>query len=485
MLNDEEKMESLRLMEEFDRRKCLNSLSRFSEEAWPLIEPKRRFVPGWHIDAISEHLEAVARGEIRNLLINIPPRHSKSSLVCVFFPAWVWLTRPESRWLFASYSQNLSKRDSVKCRRIIESEWYRKKFMIDWELAGDQNEKMKFQNTREGYRLATSVGGTATGEGGDFLVCDDPHKALEVHSETKRNRVLEWWDEEMSTRANDPKTFSKIIVMQRLHDRDLSGHVLSKDDYEHLCLPAEYEPRVHFTSLNWSDPRKEEGELLWPERFGKKEIDALKSELGSMAAAGQLQQRPAPAEGNIVRRNWWRFYNRRPEKFDKIIQAWDLTFKDSEHGDWCVGTCWGSIGAEKYLLDMTRERLSFTSQLSAVQNFKNKWPDTRAIYVESAANGEALIDTLKKKIPGIMAVPPRGSKMARAQAISPQIEAGQIYLPSPESAPWVSEFIEEWAIFPNGHDDIVDSSTYGITQLTQTVNFDWAPISMTKESSWK
>jgi hypothetical protein len=275
-----------------DRELATRSLREFVRQAWHVVEPATPFVPGWHIDAICAHLEAVTRGEIRNLLINVPPRHMKSLLVSVFWPAWEWIRWPERRWLYSSYVGALSIRDSLKCRRLIESPWYRARWSHVFSLTGDQNAKMRFDNDRSGYRLSTSVGGAVTGEGGDRIVCDDPHKVDEVESDAARKTAIDWWDVAMSTRVNDPKTSAMIIVMQRCHQRDLSGHLLEKGNFEHLCLPAEYEGPTRATSIGFSDPRTEQGELLWPERFGPQEIAELKINLGSYAAAGQLQQRP-------------------------------------------------------------------------------------------------------------------------------------------------------------------------------------------------
>jgi hypothetical protein len=196
----------------------------FVRQAWPIVESSTPFVPGWHIDAIIDHLETVSRGQIRNLLINVPPRHMKSLLVAVLWPAWEWIRFPERRWLYSSYAASLSIRDSVKCRRLIESPWYRGLWGDRFVLTGDQNTKGRFDNNRSGYRIATSVGGAATGEGGDRIVCDDPNNVNEVESDSVRRATNEWFDVVMSTRVNDdPKTTAKVVVMQRCHEQDLAG----------------------------------------------------------------------------------------------------------------------------------------------------------------------------------------------------------------------------------------------------------------------
>ena len=471
---------------ELERELCRRSLAYFAKAAWEIVEPGREYVHGWHIDAICEHLEAVTRGEIRNLLVNLPPRCMKSTLVSVLWPVWVWTFRPEARWLFASYAESLSIRDSVKCRRIILSLWYQRLFGGVFQLTGDQNEKKRFENDKTGYRLATSVGGAGTGEGGDYIVCDDPHRASDVKSQAMREGALEWWDAEMSSRGNNPKTVAKVVIMQRLHEDDLSGHILAQGGYEHLRLPMEYEGPRPPTSIGWSDPRTEEGELLWSERFGAAEVAEMKRRMGSLEAAGQLQQRPAPAEGNLVKNSWWRFYDEPPTDFDQVCIGVDLTFGASENSDYVAMVVLGRKAGQFYLLDVVRERMSFTDSIRALLSLCAKWPNATAKYIEAAANGKALIDTLQEKVPGLIGVRPEGSKEARAQAVTPLIEAGNVFLARPETAPWVQEFLSEWSVFPAGrHDDILDASVLALTKLKERgISFDWLPISILKEPGY-
>lgn len=212
------------LLTEIDREFAGRSLREFARQAWQIIEPSTPFVGGWHIDAIIKHLEAVTAGQIRNLLINVPPRHMKSLLVSVFWVAWEWIRWPERRWLYSSYAASLSIRDSVNCRRLIESPWYQQRWGDSFALTSDQNTKGRFDNNRSGYRLTTSVGGAVTGEGGDRIVCDDPHNVQEAESDSVRKGTLEWFDVVMSTRVNDPKTAAKVVVMQRCHQQDLTVH---------------------------------------------------------------------------------------------------------------------------------------------------------------------------------------------------------------------------------------------------------------------
>jgi predicted phage terminase large subunit-like protein len=470
-----------------ERELATRSLREFVYQAWSIVEPSTPFVPGWHIDAIVEHLEAISYGHIRKLLINVPPRHMKSLLVSVFWPAWEWTRWPERRWLYSSYAANLSSRDSLVCRRLIESPWYRARWGHIFVLTGDQNVKTRFENNRSGYRLSVSVGGSVTGEGGDRLVCDDPHKVDEVLSDSIRTGTLDWWDSTMSTRVNDPKTTAMVVVAQRCHQLDLSGHLLEQGSWEHLCLPAEYEGPSRTTSIGFTDPRKEPGELLWPERFGRREIEEMKISLGSYGTAGQLQQRPSPAAGGIFRRDWWRYYQPQgmnlppvivrlpdgtqtsivaieaPASVDEQIQSWDCSFKDLKTSDYVVGQAWGRIGSIFLLGHQIRGRMDFPATMKAIREMSEKWPQTFGKLIEDKANGSGLIQMLQHQIPGIIPVNPQGGKLTRARAISPLVEAGNVYLPHPDFAPWVPDFIEECAAFPNGaHDDQVDAMTQAL-----------------------
>ena len=475
------------LLNEIDAELASRSLGEFVRQAWSIVEPSTPFVAGWHIDAIIEHLEAVTRGQIRNLLINVPPRHMKSLLVSVLWPAWEWIRSPERRWLYSSYGAQLSIRDSVKCRRLIESSWYQQRWADRFALTSDQNTKGRFDNDRSGYRLSTSVGGSATGEGGDRIVCDDPNNVNEVESDSVRKATNDWFDVVMSTRVNDPKTAAKVVVMQRCHQQDLAGHLLEQGGWEHLCLPAEYEGPTRTTSIGFADARSEHGELLWPERFGPEEIESLKRSLGSYAAAGQLQQRPSPAEGGLVKRHWFKYWQPRganfppvmvrladgtylsipaienPRRVDEQIQSWDCAFKDLETSDYVVGQLWGRIGSCYMLGTQIRARMDCPATVKAVRELSQNNPSAVAKLIEDKANGSAVIQMLQHEIPGIIAVNPEGGKVARAVAVSPLIEAGNVYLPHPLHAPWVNEFIEECIAFPNGaHDDQVDAMTQAL-----------------------
>lgn len=469
---------------ELEAERARRSFALFVRLAWHLIEPATPFLEGFHVDAITEYVEAVMRGEIRRLIINIPPRFGKSSLMSVLFPAWVWISAPATRWLFASYAQDLASRDSRRCRDLIESPWYRERWGHVFQLSDDANRANRFENDKTGVRLATSVGGSATGEGGDFIVIDDAHKADEGDSVLARNGVIDWFGSTITTRLNNPATGAIIIIGQRLHERDLHGHLLQQGGWDHLCLPMEYEPAHPFRSPD--DPRTQEGELLWPARIGPTEVAELKLGLGSYGAAGQLQQRPAPAGGGIFKRQWWRYYGelKALPRLYELLQSWDLAFEAGEENDFVVGQLWGSSGANKYLLRQTRQKLSFSDTVEAIRAM-TAWADQtfprhrgHAKLVERKANGPAVIDGLRDEIPSLIPVNPQGTKTSRAHALSPQVEAGNIWLPGAPNdtntgpdrlltPAWVEAFIQEFESVPRGaNDDQVDAATQAIKRLT-------------------
>jgi predicted phage terminase large subunit-like protein len=466
------------LLSNADRLMCDRSMLEFVMAAWPHIEPET-FVPGWHIDAICEHLEAVSKRQIQNLVINVPPKHAKSLLVSVLWPAWEWgpNNRPSLRFLTISYAATLSLRDAGKARQLIQSPWYQKQWGYRYQLSDDQNAKGRYNTNHNGYRVSSSIGGIGTGEGGERLIIDDPISIDESNSPVKRQTVLDWWDHVMPTRRNDPKSSATVLIMQRTHHEDLAGHIKDTlgSSYEYLVLPGEFEvaTRCH-TKIGWRDPRTKEGDLLWPARFGKKEMEMLKLRLGSHEYASQIQQRPSPLEGGLVQRSWWKYYQVMPplDTFDQICQSWDLAFKALDTSSYVVGQVWGQIGAQRYLLDRVREHMTFTESIRAIVNMTDKWPQAKAKYIEDKANGPAVIDAMNKKISGLIACTPEGSKESRLWAVTPEIEAGNVFLPHPSIAPWVEEYVEQMSQFPHGaHDDDPDATSQALIEMTKRQRF--------------
>lgn len=492
--------------------KARRSLHEFVRLAWPVVEPATAFIDNWHVGAICEHLEAITRSELTRLLINVPPGHAKSLLVTVLWPAWVWTHRPAWRGLFASYAYDLAERDSVRCRTLIRSDWYQV-FMETgaWRIVADQDTKGYFVNSASGFRFSTSVGAQATGWRGDAVIVDDPLSAKEAPSKLARQEAIYWWDKVMSSRLNDMNRGARVIIMQRLHENDLAGHVLAEGGYEHLCLPSEFDPRRRARTyhdlpvgapegrahsqvapapttrerrLLWQDPRTEEGELLFPALFPPSVLAQAKKDLGSDGFAGQHDQRPAPDGGGRFKRAWWRFWKpdgaasdaaRRPEgcsdgpartvpPLDTVIISLDAAFKATDSADFVVFQVWGAAQADRYLLAQVRARMSFTETVETFRRLSRDWPDADRKLVEDKANGSAVVSTLQHEIAGILAVNPEGGKEARAAAVQPQVESGNVYLP--DGAPWLDAFVEEFAAFPRGrHDDQVDALSQALLDL--------------------
>ena len=440
-------------------------LADFVKAFWPIVEPTTPLIWNWHLDLVCEYLEAVTAGRIQDLIINMPPRHAKSTLVSVMWPCWVWVSEASKRMIFSSYAQELATRDSVKCRRILTSPEFLSRWGDRVRLTGDQNVKTRYENTATGYRMATSVGGSVTGEGGDVLVVDDPHNIKEIHSDTIRRSVLEWWDSVMSTRRNDPERSARVIIMQRGHREDLSGHVLKRDDYHHLCIQSVAEKKETITfPVSGRKVERREGDLLWPKRYGKDAIAEARRELGSYGFAAQHQQRPTPLGGGIIKRAWWKFYRKLPESVAQCVQSWDTAFKKGEQNDYTVGSTWIEASDGLYLVDLWRKRVEFPELKRAVVAQYDKHRPF-AVLIEDKASGQSLIQSMKRdtRLP-IKAIGVDSDKIARVHAISPAIEAGTIYLP--ERASWLADFLDEFEAFPNGsYDDQVDSVSQALAFL--------------------
>lgn len=480
------------VLRERGRRKASASLYEFVRQAWDVVEPGVKFVPSWHIEAICEHLEAVSSGEIRKLLINVPPRHSKSTLVSVMWPMWEWLTSPSEKFLCASYSGALSIRDNLKARRLVQSPWYQERWGHMFELAGDQNAKQRFENDKTGYRLATSVGGTATGEGGSRLLLDDPHSAQEAQSDAMRESALEWFDMVWSTRLNDPKRDAMVTIMQRLHERDISGHILEDiGGWEHLCIPAEYDGKKRSTVLGGYDPRKKRGELICPERFGEKEITDLKQLLGAYGVAGQLQQDPTPSEGGILKTKYFNMWpaDKGLPQFEYILQSYDCAFTEKTTGDPTACTVWAVFSYEGkrnvMLIDAWDEHLSYPDlRKRAIKEYTTEYggmseksPYTRArrpdrVLVEAKASGQSLLQDLRlAKVPAVGYNPGMADKVSRAHQAAPTLELGLLWIPESgknrgQTVSWAQEFIKQLTKFPVAeHDDYVDTFTQAVIYL--------------------
>ena len=397
----------------------------------------------------------------------------KSISVAVALPAWTWTLQPSKKFLFASYASSLSIRDSVKCRRLVESPWYKNHFGEMFSLTGDQNQKQRFENNKTGQRIATSVDGALTGEGGDIIVIDDPHNVREADSSTVREGVLDWWDQAMQSRLNDPKTGAFIIIMQRVHENDLTGHILANEheEWDHLCLPARYEighPTPTRSSLFFTDPRTKDNELLWPERVDDITLTNLEKSLGSYASAGQLQQRPMPKGGGILKSEWWVPWEKNDlPDIEYVIQSWDTAFSTKEKSSYSARTTWGVFREEGQInaivLDMWYDRVTYPELRSIAQESYNEYqPD--AVLIEKKASGQSLLQDLRMAGVPVLEYSPDRDKEARAHASSALLEDGRIWFPS--SKKWAKNLIDICAAFPAGdNDDIVDTCTQAWLRL--------------------
>lgn len=453
-------------LEAIRKERAERSFYEFVKQAWHVVEPATEFVDGEHIRLICETLQRTGPGGIQALVINIPPRCMKSLLTCVFFPAWKWIIAPGTRFLYSSYSLQLATRDSIKCRRLIESPWYQERWRDRYKLATDQNSKSRYENTKGGHRVICSPDSSTTGEGGDYIIVDDPVNVTDALSDSEREKVVEWWDTSMSTRVNDPATATRIIIGQRVHVEDLSGHCLQTGNYFHLCLPAEYEVKDYNDQPKLiSDFRTIEGQLLWPERLSQEFLDGQKAALGSYSYAGQYQQRPTPPGGVIIHTDWLRYYEHLPEKLDTLIQSWDLTFTNSKTSDFVVGQVWGRAGANFYLIDQVRGRFDFPETIKQIKALSVRYPQATIKLIEKAANGFAAIATLQNEVPGLIAVPATKSKEARLIAVAPLFESGNVYLP--QGTAFLDAYTQELTAFPSApHDDQVDATTQALQRLS-------------------
>ena len=444
------------------KERCRRNLYYFVQRAWPILEPITPFVPGRHIEAICNELQQIADSDgLTNLVINIPPRHMKSLIVSVIFPVWLWIRNPGLRILSASYSLSLATRDCMKSRALIQSDWFQQNWSELITLKADNNQKTRYENTAGGLREIASPEATTTGLGGDILIVDDPLDAMDAHSDTRREACLTWYKESFENRLNSPTKGARICVMQRLHENDLSGYMLSQG-YKHLCLPAEYSTTHPFRSPQ--DWRTTDGELLWPEQFPQEVLDSYRQN-GSTFYAGQYQQLPAPEGGTIIKSEWLMFWEGIREKLPpggEFVQSWDLAFDGKADSDYVVGQVWYVHGADYYLVEQVRGQWDFPATIDQFLGLVDKYKCSRR-YVERKANGAALIDSLKHRVPGIIAVSPTDSKIQRVYAVSSKFESGNVYLP--QNARWVESYVYELTVFPAGaHDDQVDATTQLLSQ---------------------
>lgn len=451
--------------------KLEHSLAAYTRAAWHILEPAHPFVPNWHLDAIAEHLEAVSAGEITRLLINIPPRCMKSLSVSVLWMSWQWTRSPSTRWLFLTYQDDLCTRDSLKCRRLILSPWYQERWGHVFQLSMDQRTKVNFDNNRQGVRLARTMIGSR-GQGGDIVVVDDPHNTEAAESEPMRTKTLRQWNEEVSTRHDDPKTGATVVMMQRLHQKDVTGDILEKaepGEWEHLMLPMRFDPeRRCVTSLGFKDPRKERNEPLWPEHMPLDSLPmrAMARKLGPYGVAGQWQQDPTAREGGQFERAWFQLkYEDVPRGSTMLwVRWWDLAGTEGGGAYTCgclmgirvtdglvfvkhvVRGQWGAADRNDQILatvqnDAVRDGIGVPKQDNG-EIVPNKFMVENWVEQEPGSGGKDQAKAVVRLLAGYRIFSKRstGDKFTRADPFAGAAKNGDIYvLPGP----WRESFLDE------------------------------------------
>lgn len=459
------------------------SLSHFVELAWSQVEPNT-FIPNWHLELICRELEKVTEGEVSDLLINIPPGCAKSLITCVFWPAWVWGPRgwPSSKWFFASYSDELTTRDSIRRRNLMTSQWYQSKWGDRVQLNKDQNLKTRYGNSAGGEMMSSSVGGAGLGEHPAFLVVDDPSKTKEAESEKERENVKMWWQNTVVTRGL-LKNSRRVVVMQRLHRDDLSGVIIDSGRAKHICLPMFFE--VNHPNRCPDDPRTKEGELLWPAAFTPARIKQITGTMPVSTQAGQLQQRPTAAGGGNFKQSWFRYYKDmgeyyeltypttedRPQKTRRVLKrhCWrfgiaDTALTENEQND---PTAVAIVDVERreggesciFFVDVLNFYAEAPEVKKILQNLLVKY-NLLFIGVEDTLDGKHIIQQFKKAGLPIRSIKTDGKdKVFRAIPLSIDMENESIWFKA--GAEWLQKFESQLLMFPNDtHDDMVDVAAH-------------------------
>jgi len=482
--------------------KAEDSFYEFVKQAWEVVEGGNEFVDGWHIKAICEHLEAGYRREILRLLMNIPPRCMKTTLTLIMFPAWVFIKNPSERFLTSSYTRDLSKEAARKCKELILSPWYQERWGHLFSLSKDQREKANFTNNKGGAYIATSTNGTTTGRGGTFLIADDPNDTRRAESVAKKKESIDWFSRTWSTRGNKPSRTVRIVMQQRVDMEDISGFVINNDyrnAWVKLILPMEFEvPRcaetvpLPFTKgKKWKDPRTKEGQLLWPEHMTASAVEDLKIEMHSPTAiAGQLQQRPTAAEGDCIKRAWFRWWKESyvPDCI-QVIQSWDTALSDKKTACYSACTTWGLFYDEKdnlnvILLSAYRGRISYPELRSRAKKLAADYRDDGSkpitpdgkhvpdyVLVEEKSSGISLLQDFNAAGINSFGFNPDkfGNKLTRVHVITHLLEGGRVWVAAePPNYTRLfgsaAEFVESCVSFP-AERDYTDSMVQVLLKL--------------------
>jgi predicted phage terminase large subunit-like protein len=437
----------------------------FVHRSFRELNPSVQFMPTWHNELVASKLEACLRGQVKRLIINVPPRSLKSLQAAVALPAFALGHNPSAQIICASYGQDLANKHSLDCRNLVSSSWYRTLFP-NTRLSPQKQSLQEFVTTQNGFRLATSVGGVLTGRGADIIIIDDPLKPDEAVSETQRKAANEWYDHTLYSRLNDKRTGCIIIIMQRLHEDDLVGHVLEQEQWEHVRLPAiseEEETHVIRSFFGTRTVHRAAGEALHSEREPLAVLQHIRRTIGEYNFAGQYQQQPSPLGGGMVKAEWFKFYTpgEQPSKFEIVFQSWDTANKNTELSDYSVCTTWGLKRKQLYLLDVYRQRLEFPELKRAIVNWASHFRASNVL-IEDKASGTALIqDLIRDGVLGVTSYEPTMEKIMRLHSVLSTIENGFVYLP--EQADWLAEYLHELTTFPSAkHDDQADSTSQAL-----------------------
>lgn len=452
-----------------DREACAQSLGEFIRRSWHVLEPEQQYVHGWHMDAITEHLEAVTRGEITRLLINVPPGTMKSLSAAVFWPAWEWGPKgmPHIRFIGASHEEGLAIRDSVKMRRLVQSSWYQERWPI--AMMGDQNAKTYFENDRTGWRQACPVR-SMTGRRGDRVLWDDPHSVEDSHSEAALEEANRVFRETLPTRLNSPEGSAIVVLMQRLSEKDVSGLILGQElGYVHLCLPMEYEANHPSPPTpGFADPRREVGELLFPARFPREVVERDKKVMGPYAVAGQLQQRPAPPSGSEFEPDLIQVVDAIPAGAIRWARGWDLGATEGA-GDYTAGVKLGALPDGRYIIaGVVREQYGTAKRdalIKATASADGMGKVKQCLPQDPGQAGKSQVAGLTAMLAGhiVHSSPETGEKKVRARPFASQVNAGNVLM---LRGVWNTAFTDELRVFPNGlHDDQVDGASRAFNAL--------------------
>lgn len=461
-----------------------HDLMTFIERAFHYLYPQAEFVPSPHIQIIAAKLADCMNGKCKRLIVSLPPRSLKSHTVSVSFVAWLLGRDPTKQVICASYGQDLADKHARDTRNIMTSDFYKQIFPGTrlWQQKQSVND---FMTTKQGFRMSTSLGGTLTGRGGDILILDDILKPDDALSETRRKSANEWFDNTLLSRLNDKQDGVIIIVMQRLHQDDLVGHVLEKGEWEVLSFPAiAEEDERHVVEVLDGKYRfvfeRRVGEVLDPRRDSLESLLEIRRIIGEYNFASQYQQNPISADGGIVKKIWLQYYDPAGPlpRFSYILQSYDTANKSGELNDYTVCTTWGVYDSRYYLLDVLRKRLNYPELKRTVRDQARKYPNP-IILIEDRASGTQLIQDLKAE--GMFGIksfdpPPGTDKIMRLHAQSAEFEGGKALLPN--SAPWLAEYVKELTGYPGSKfDDQIDSTTQALWYMKQFKARDiWARL---------